>query len=516
MKKGVIKAFATACAISLVLGSAAACSGGGDGQPAGKAGSAASASPAEPVTLSVIMPDGGRVFKEDNPVIAELEKQTNTKLEYTLVPPSEFLSKYGVMVASGSVPDISRLNGFDYFQFVNQGIYLDIGDLVEKDAPNLKKSIKPESWDLVKYQGKNYAVPYVNSSGKYVHVVRQDWLDNLGLKVPETLDEFTEMLRKFTFSDPDKNGKNDTYGFAGTDAGGSIYTDEFMSVFGAFGMQPLQYYLKDGKVYSSSISQEYKAAVEYIAQLYSEKLIDPEIFLSKKDQALQKLVQSKSGSFCAWWSIAPQVLVSQLKMKEINPDAEWSVVYPLKGKDGLYGMRDNGSINGTTSISAKCENPEAAIKFIDYIASDEGKLLVTQGIQGVHYTEPYAPTEEGKAAKDQKWLDVFSQIVGNPEANRIAYGKTNPEYVDFIVSGEDAKLISNLFYGVTTNDYQTLLPDVKKLEEEWFIKFVTGAEPISKFDEYVSQWKAKGGQQISESLLAEYNKRNATSYTLGD
>ena len=170
---------------------------------------------------------------------------------------------------------------------------------------------------MVKYKGEQYAIPYVNDPGKLLFFARQDWLNNLELKNPENIEEFTEMLRKFTYNDPDGNGENDTWGLTSYGSGNNEYLTSLSPIFGAFGMQPQQYYIKDNKVYASSISEEYKAAIEYISGLYKEKLIDPEIFLHKTDQAKQKLLQGKSGVFCAWWSTVPQVLLEQSKCKKL-------------------------------------------------------------------------------------------------------------------------------------------------------------------------------------------------------
>ncbi len=490
--------------------------------------SQSSASPSEapkaPTKISIITLDGGRVWKEDNPVTKELEKRTNTIIDANLAPPGEILNKYNVLAASGDIPDISKLPNFEFQKFADNGLFLDVGDLVEQYGPNLKKVIPQEMWDLVKYKGKQLAIPYVNVPSKIVPAVRQDWLDNLGLKMPTNLEEYENMLVQFTNNDPDKNGKNDTYGLG---ASGGWHGD-FSMIFGAFGVMPFdsgntrQNYLKDGVIYSSQISNEYKEAIAYIKKLWDEKVIDPEIFIVKQDQALQKLVQSKSGSFTAWWSIVPQVLGINLKMYEVNPSAKWNP-FPVAivGPEGKSGVESRGSINGTITISAKTKDPVAVIKFLDYLASDEGWELANYGIKGVHYNDIYqGRTEAGNKAMEEKWLDPLAQTINRPDMmDKIAKSSSDPVQIEnnkYIYVAYDYNLYEDIFFGVPFTDVQKNLgPDLDKFEDEMFIRFVTGKEPLSNWDQYVENWKKKGGKEILESRVQAYNELKGTSYTAG-
>nr|WP_157276593.1 extracellular solute-binding protein [Paenibacillus sp. Soil766] len=103
---------------------------------------------------------------------------------------------------------------------------------------------------------------------------------------------------------------------------------------------------------------------------------------------MQKVAQGKIGYFSAWWSIAPQTLGQQLKMKEIVPNAYWEPVFPgIKGPEGKSGMLSFGNLGGVIAISSKTKNPEAVLSFLDYMSTDEGWELSHYGIKGDHYRE---------------------------------------------------------------------------------------------------------------------------------
>ena len=476
---------------------------------AAASGQSDSAAKTGPVTLTYFSPDMGRILKEDAPNFLELQKRLNMKIDANFVPSAEFTQKLNVMVASGEMPDVVKINGYDYAQYVPQGVLLPLNDLVEKLGPNLKKQVPQAAWELSTVNGKIYAVPSYNWPGKYVYSVRKDWLEKTSQKVPTTLDELYAVLKKL------KTFKPDGYPYASYGAGSRVV---FMPIFGAYGVQPAYFTLKDGKVSAGSISAGYREALRYIKKLYDEKLVDPEALIESSDQAREKLLRDRSGSFNAWWSIVPTILMDQYKMTTITPGADWSIVNAVKGQDGSGGMIANNRVSHTTVIAQRTKVAEAAMKFLDYLVTNEGFELAFYGIKGADWTEKDGQfagrTEQGNKAFSEKWLDPFSQTVLRTDLVLDAYRINNPPYWVYIRAAADQPLLDNLFEGIITPEVQTFIADLNKYEEESFIKFVTGTMSIDQFADYVKLWKDKGGQKIQESLLKEYNKRKGTSFTL--
>lgn len=470
----------------------------------------------KPTEVEIFLPAGGKIFLEDDPIIAEIEKKTNTDITLNLANSSNVLSDYSILVASGSVPDVTVLSAFQYYQFVDQGIYLEVDDLVEKYGQNIKKAVGDvwdSSWKTLDIDGKHYAIPKVTSPGKYLTVARKDWMENLGIETPETLDQYIDMVKRFTTEDPDKNGQNDTYGLSYVGAGSnSAYVTGFAHIFGAYGIQPNIHMIKDNKLHASSVSPEYKEAVKTIAQLYQEGVIDPEFFIQKADQAKQKAATGKIGSSVGWWSLVPEILMQQWSMKEINPDAEWAILPAIKGPEGKAGFRAQPAIQTTISISKDTENPVAVMKLLDYIVSEEGWQLASKGIAGVHYDPATGEqTEEGKKGSAEKWLGVMSGILSNVTVQEADWEKNSPEKWEYIKAAKEMPLYESDMYSIVTDESTRLSSEIKKLEEEWFIKFVTGEKSIEEFDAYVKDWEEKGGLTVAKSYADEYNRRNGTN-----
>jgi putative aldouronate transport system substrate-binding protein len=476
-----------------------------------------------PVPISIITMYSGRTMKDNNPVWEEIERKTNTKLNVQLVPASgvEYYNKINLLVASASLPDIVKIGGYDYFNYLPQGVFLELNSYIDKYGNNMKKSIPKEAWDKIAVEGgKYYAIPSYNYAGKHINVVRQDWLDNLSIKTPVNLNEYLEMLRKFTFNDPDKNGKNDTYGLGTVSTGTYAFGATFMPIFGAFGMQTEYYTVKENKMYANMISKEYKEAIAYCKSLFDEKVVDPEMFVLKSEIALEKVVQGKIGTFLSWWSVPELTLMLQYKMDKVSPGSKLAVIPPIQGKDGYSGMKAASLISGTVSISKNCKNPEAVIKFLDYLTGDEGSKLAYLGIKDIHYTEKQGKlesrTDEGKKAQSESWLDSLSQLIQRTdlvyESNKI----DNPKSYEYAAIAMNSKLYSNAVEGMTNTAFQTYGSDLKKYEEEWFIKFVSGKEPLSKWDDYVKGWKTKGGQEVLDSFVKQYNRLKGANVIVGN
>lgn len=518
MKK--VKITACVCTLALFVSMFSGCSSSKTAKT--------SSSSDEPVKLSIIIPNSARIIKADteNPPLKQLEKNTNTKLDISVV--DDYASKYTVLASSGNIPDITNFFGFGFQTYADQDLFMDIGSLIDKNCPNLKKYISQDDWDATKYKGKTLAVPFVNTAGKYTTNFRQDWLDNLGLEMPKTLDEYEKILKAFTFDDPDKDGKNDTYGFGAcgswTD---SVFGCDFQPIFGAFGIEPNMSYLKDSKIYNVMISDQYRQAITYIKSLWDEKVIDPELFTIKSDQAMQKIVNSKSGTVTGWWSTIPEGAYQQQKMDQVNANAKWTpVTTAITDNTGANGGYVNcGSIGDTTCISANCKNPVAALKFLDYLITDDGWLLSKKGIKGEDWTEfGAALTEQGQKAFNEKWLDPLTFLVDRLDLlNKWDECSTDPVRKEdnvYIKAAANLTLIKDFFYGLpTTDEAETYETDLGKYQISSFVNFVTGNTPLTdeSWNSYVDTWKnARSGQKVFESKIKEYNELHSTKYTAGN
>ncbi|MEG0902184.1 MAG: extracellular solute-binding protein, partial [Clostridia bacterium] len=120
-----------------------------------------------------------------------------------------------LLMSSGDMPDIVRVDYDTWREYAAEGAFADMTPYMDK-YPDIKTYVNDDDmWNYMTVNDQVNGVPcMLNVPSSHISWIRQDWLDNLGMAVPTTLDEFTEVMRAFTLKDPDGNGKNDTYGFS--------------------------------------------------------------------------------------------------------------------------------------------------------------------------------------------------------------------------------------------------------------------------------------------------------------
>jgi putative aldouronate transport system substrate-binding protein len=210
--------------------------------------------------------------------------------------------------------------------------------------------------------------------------------------------------------------------------------------------------------------------------------------------------------------------MDQLKMDDLVPGVKWGIVKDLKGPNGKSGIASLNKVTSINCIAKNSKNAEACIKAIDYLLSDEGALLATVGIKDLHWIadangkfEKY--TDAGNKLSDEKVMGLLSQQVLIPSLGDYVNKKLSTKYAESIDIAATSKMYSSAFEGLSTSEKITYCNDLKKLETDWFIKFVMGKEPISKWDEYVKQYNDKGGKAVLDSLIREYNTLKGTNIT---
>ncbi|GAB4001068.1 hypothetical protein GCM10029992_35290 [Glycomyces albus] len=179
-----------------------ACSGGGD-----------ESDPLE--TLDIMAPFFSEVPpEEDDPIDQALSEIAGHDISVQWVPNSEYGDKTNVTLAGDDIPDVMVIQGKDqsFVQTAEAGGFWDLTDhLASGDYPNLVAE-NPEVQEASSVNGTVYGVYRAREVIRHSVIIRADWLDNLGLELPETTDDLMEIARAFTEDDPDGNGEDDTYG----------------------------------------------------------------------------------------------------------------------------------------------------------------------------------------------------------------------------------------------------------------------------------------------------------------
>ncbi|MDU0205438.1 MULTISPECIES: extracellular solute-binding protein [Paenibacillus] len=455
--------------------------------------------------------DGGPAKQK---VLAALDQAGIKGIDYNISMASgdEYKTKLNLLASSGdlpdyfSVPDLLTLN-----RLTDEGLILPLDDLL-KNAPNVTKFLKPEDLDILKYKGKLYGLPpgyrpeTFNGPNVNGLLIRQDWLDALKLKTPTTLDELHDVLKAFTFNDPDGNGKKDTFGITtnkllGAGANGNY----FSTVFGAFGVVPTFWQQRDGQLKQGMVLPETKQALALLQSWYKEGIIDPEFPIMEAKQMNEKIINSKAGIFEGTAFDADPTGANYSALKKTVATAKLSFLTPPAGAGGKKGAAENSpAYSDIRAISAKAKNPEKLMELINWSAGP-GFDLVTYGIENEDY----------QFDKDKNKIKLlvpnYSELYKKGYSNPIRFLQvvdrrwlTEEATAAMTVSNDPQNLVHNEFWKSVQamNDY----PDIKKLWDEYFAKIVTGAWSVDKWDELVKRYYQEGGQEIEKQVNAEWKK----------
>lgn len=363
----------------------------------------------------------------------------NIKVTYVAIPRKEDVTKFNELLAAGEQPDI--IFSYDYptvMSYYSRGAFQPIDeDILKLYAPTFYEDTK----DLSEYamaDGERYFLTAVRPKDySWVTVIRQDWLDKAGLEMPQSREEYIEVLRKFKEL---KLGGEDTIPEA-RQLWNAYYPNYTYREY------PLSE--EDNAMYSdltvASLTWEpTKKELQYWNQLYNEGLISPEWMLDKDGAQMRAdFIAGKVGVYGFYLSQNPPVVQSLI---ENVPDAKLSLISPyytaLEGTT-LTG-RAEWPFGMVAGISKKCAHPEAVMMYYEWLSQPENLFVMQNGIEGVTYNieneipvlvDDYTGTERlnYNSNKDMWCLVTESKDYGSEENNLAAqkstYAPSGFEYI---------------------------------------------------------------------------------------
>lgn len=456
----------------------------------------------EKKSIEVVLFNGNRKYPDGmdenkNPYIDYVRENANLDISITLPSSDGYQDALNVIMASGDLPDMIFTQDAGWFEnYVKQKALQPLNEWIDKYGQNLKKHIPEEAWKTVTLDGNIYAIPSMNvTPGNEIMYVRKDWLDHLGLQPPKTLEEYRSVMEAFAFDDPDGNGEDDTYGFILAEN-----LARMAPITGAFGIQRQMWTEREGKLVNSSILPEMKQALAFLADLQKDKILDPEWPLNKGANLDEKVASGKVGLFSAmWYDTRLSILTSQ----QNNPDAEWMALeYPM-GPEGKQGTQGNGYSAGYSVVPVTSKNPDAVVRMLDFMIG-EGYRTLLLGFENDVWS-----MQDGKVVTDfdKHNEHIYRQTLGEvvkpygSEAERDRLDSLGMEFnLNDNLDRIEEVAIRDAYFGVPTPGMGKYKADLNKLEIEYFTKIIVGQLPIDAFDDFVEEWKQKGGDEITREV----------------
>ena len=428
--------------------------------------------------------------------------------------------KFNVMVAMGSLPDIIEYNWNNYNggleKAVENGIVRPID--LKNDAPNLYAYAK-ENPDVDKWlktdSGDYYGWPFIRGD-RYLQtsaglMIRKDWLDELGLEIPETIDDWTNVLRAFK-----KKGVKSPLCLMSW----AIDLGAFIGAYNTFD----GFYHRDGKVVFGPMEDSYKDFLMQMNAWYEEGLIDADYASLQQSMIQSKMLNDETG---AAFGSCGSALGKWISASDGKIDLV-GVKYPTmaRGMRNEFGHCDPAVlISDVSVISGKSKKVDLAKKVLDYGYSEEGRMLCNFGIEGESYnmvdgyptyTELITKNPDGLSMSGAmaRYIQAYNAGPFVQDARYMEQYAARPQQQAAIKTWSNTDMEKHLLPNISllpkdTNIMAKKISAVNSYKDEMLVKFITGAEPLSKFDDFVKGLKERGIDDYLKLMNEAYERYNS-------
>lgn len=484
----------------------------------------------EPITLKVAAAQFNAHADYDKMYMYNLyEEMTGIHIDWDLTPDADWTERRNLLLNSNELPDIflrAKMSAADAANYgADQGLLIDLTPYLEEYAPNFCAVMDQYEGirEAITIDGGIYALPQIipaNGPRTRSIWISSEWLNKCNLEVPTTVDEFYDMLVAFKNSDWNGNGEADEYPMSWYGNSGDMY-QSFCGIFGCMTLGAKSGWVDvdtEENLRFFPTSDRYRAMLTFLNKLWEEGLMDKDSITQSSAQLIVKADEGKVG-VCPVLN-GPYFLGVNAGDYHAMPAItnEWGECMWTNANNPVQGF-------GTAAITCECENPEAALRWLDYFYSEEGVTLLYYGTEG--YTFEYG--EDGKPHYTELVMDeslglTTDQLTGRffPCASsqlpliqipELVYDTTNViEYLrqesgSILADATVKKLWAPTFSVAEQLELSTIAADIDSFVNEMRTKFLTGEADIeTEWDAYVKQFDAMNVARYMELYTEAYNR----------
>ena len=476
------------------------------------------------------LPEGNTY--EDNAYTRYLRNMLNIQND-TIYMESEdrYDEVVNIIAKDRTLPDVLVVSDRETLkELVENDLVEDLTEVFETcTSPRIKEMYESYGGDLLdagRFDGKLMAVPEtVIDHGPCLMWLRKDWMDELGLEEPETLEDGFRIVEAFVKNRMGTEEGEEPVGLVcDTDLVGSTSTSYSMDpVFDSFGAHPQRWVKKDGEITYGSLTEETKKALEYLHELYEKGILDQNFALRANNNLRDLVVEGKCGaSFGLWWTPNNPLM----DMYGSGGEADWEPYYLQEpSNENVYAsFRDNKYV----VVRKGYEHPEIVMKIISvlfdytrYEAEDAREVneyfalnvdpTARPLVINVDYNEAtYQVTEEIRealagerrtedmSAISRSYFEACKRYLSglSPSPEEWAAYKSRISAVGLLIDGGYRPARRNYL-----DDTDGELPkSLQDYEKNTFIQIIMGEKPVNYFDTFTEEWYRQGGKELTEQI----------------
>jgi putative aldouronate transport system substrate-binding protein len=451
----------------------------------------------------------------DGAVQKKFEELTGKDVNITWAPNASYEDKMNITLASSDIPQVMVVQGKSpgFVKNAEAGAFWDLTDKL-KDYPNLKTTF-PEVQNNASVNGKVYGVFRARGPMRAAVMFRQDWLDKLGLKAPETTEDLYNVAKAFTEQDPDGNGQNDTWGIT-IPKWGALGSNSPYDIIEEWYGTGNRWTEKNGKLVPSFETDEFLEANRFVKKMIDEKLINPDFATFDGTKWNEPFFNGKGGIIV---DVDSRVSVLINLFKQANPNDfqnKVGFVGNLKGPDGKLHAHPTDGYSGFLAIPKTSVRTEAELKnVLEFLNTMNGKDVATlfnNGIEGVNFTvedgkaaaiKPETP--EGKAVATD--IKSYAQLGTNVTGNNFYPVKQASDYEQKVydkrveVMAEDLKsAVYNPAAAFVSPTYVAKGAQLDNIVADARIKYLAGQIDEQGLKDAIKLWDTSGGNKVKEEI----------------
>lgn len=469
---------------------------------------------------------------EDNGYTRYLKKMLNiqNKDVFELEDGNQYEEAVEIAIKDNNLPDIMVVKGQETVQkLAEAGMIEDLTEVYEECTTWRIKDMYASYTDALlnsgKYGGKLYGFPdTVIDHGPTFLWMRKDWMDKLGMEEPADMDEAMNYILEFVNQDAAGNGE--TIGLACTPelVAGSSETYSADGIFSMFHASPRKWVQDaEGEIVYGSVTQECKAALEYLNTLYTKGVLDKKFLLRTSENIEELIKNGKCGAFFGkWWAPNNPLMESY----DYDKNAEWTPYFFTKEDENVLQEYETFEDRLYVVVRKGYEHPEIVAKYIsvifDYSRYDDKEANEVNEYFSLNVDPTARPLNINVDYRDtlyQTTENIRNALNKEKPSSSLtglekSYYRTCKAYLDgnLTTANAWAAYTSRITAVGTLVDlnFKSRQPlplsgeglkvgeDLLKLEQQTFIQIVCGEKTVGYFDTFVKEWYAAGGKDFTQ------------------
>ncbi|MDD3336519.1 MAG: extracellular solute-binding protein [Eubacteriales bacterium] len=456
-------------------------------------------------------------YAGDDPYEAYAEEKYGA--DFVLSPATDFDTQILMRAAADDMPDVMILTNTQLNRLLEQGVVLDDWTPYLESMPTINSYLTDTQKAFLTRDGKFVACPCIATSSPKAFMIRQDWLDKLGLSMPTNVAELIDVMRAFTFDDPDGNGIDDTWGF--TCAGANKGTGNLRGFMNLFDRDGVNFYVdQDGKTNHPILDGSFLDYLKVCNTIISEGLIYPDWYTQGDEDQFVEIYNGKIGVV---YYTPSNIIIKTDNARNYDGSVvgEWAYAPNFSGYESSM-----NSIGVLRTVSAKAAADPKKMEIIcrylnegsypneDYFALRAGYKCdgydILEKMDNGFWFLGKSSKENVTVRQQGSILFGWGQMVQaelpfyiqSQESSMTAVDKYRQ---DMIAAVYNAKHYPGTYQMINAD--ATLTTDSDNCISEFEIAYILGNKKESDYDAFVSQWKSVAGDQLyaaAEEAFIQY------------